>query len=193
MIKAGTPWFLKMRSLISKRPNIVPTGIGNSHSAIEHDILLGDGEDEPTSDELVPVDDVAESEKEIMDARDSERGDSERGKEERGDERDQEAVLTVKKEKQEKKMKNTKPHAASSKPATPSWPSSTKPKTIVEWFSEVAKIEEETAQKQLELRKLQLKGANEVAIATIQAKVNLKVEWDQWKAELLMQKSKQDL
>jgi hypothetical protein len=101
-------------------------------------------------------------------------------------------MLTVKKEKQEKKTKKMKPYAASSKPATPSQPSSTKPKTIVEWFSEVAKIEEETTQKQLELRKLQLKGTNKVAIATIQAKVNLKVEWDRWKAELLMQKSKQD-
>jgi hypothetical protein len=99
MIKAGAPWFFEMHSLISECPNIVPTGIGNSHSAIEHNILLGDGEDEPTSDEFVPVDDVAESEKEIMGARDSDRSDSERDEEERGDERDKEEMLTVKKEK----------------------------------------------------------------------------------------------
>jgi hypothetical protein len=86
MIKAGTPWSFEMCSLISECPNIVPTGIDNSHSAIKHDILLGDGEEEPTSDEFVPVDDVAESEKEIMGARDSDRGDSERDEEERGDE-----------------------------------------------------------------------------------------------------------
>jgi hypothetical protein len=62
----------------------------------------------------------------------------------------------------------------------------------MERFSEVAKIEEETAQKQLELKKLQVKSTNEVAVANIQAKVHLRVERDRRKAELMMQKSKQD-
>ena len=46
----------------------------------------------------------------------------------------------------------------------------------MERFSEVAKIEEETAQKQLELKRFQVKSTNEVTIANIQVKVHLRVE-----------------
>src|SRR5882672_4730710 len=76
--------------------------------------------------------------------------------------------------------------------STPAWPSSKKPKNIMERFSEVPKIEEETAQKQHKLKKFQVKSTNEVAVASIQAKMHLRVERDQRKAELMMQKSKQD-
>ena len=62
----------------------------------------------------------------------------------------------------------------------------------MERFSKVAKIEEEMAQKQLKLKKFQVKSTNEVAVASIQAKMHLRVEQDQRKAELMMQKSKQD-
>ena len=49
---------------------------------------------------------------------------------------------------------------------------------IMERFSEVAKIKEETAQKQVELKKFQVKSTNYVAVANIQAKMHLRVEQD---------------
>ena len=113
-----------------------------------------------------------------------------------------EEKLAVKKEKlvipkkgpNGKPTKKTKVQAGSSNPttSTPAWPSSKKPKNIMERFSEVTKIEEEMAQKQLELKKFQVKSSNEVAVASIQAKMHLRVERDRRKAELMMQKSKQD-
>ena len=66
--------------------------------------------------------------------------------------------------------------------STPAWPSLKKPKNIMERFSKVAKIEEEMAQKQLELKKFWVKSSNEVAVASIQAKMHLRVEQDQRKA-----------
>ena len=52
-----------MRSLISKRPNLVPTGIGNGNSAIDMNILLpGDvmmGADDP--DEMAAPDEQSGS------------------------------------------------------------------------------------------------------------------------------------
>ena len=48
----------------------------------------------------------------------------------------------------------------------------------MERFSEVTKLEEEMAQKQLELKKFQVKSTNEVAVASIQAKMHLRVERD---------------
>jgi len=76
-----------------------------------------------------------------------------------------------------KPTKKTKVQAGSSNPTTntPVWPSSKKPKNIMERFSKVAKIEE-MEQKQLELKKFQVKSTNEVPVASIQAKMHLRVE-----------------
>ena len=79
-----------------------------------------------------------------------------------------------------KPTKKTKAQAGSSNhtTSTPTWPSSTKSKNIMERFSEVAKIKVETAQKQVELKKFQVKSTNDVAVANIQAKMHLRVEQD---------------
>ena len=42
----------------------------------------------------------------------------------------------------------------------------------------MAKIEEETSQKQVELKKFQVKSTNDVAVANIWAKMHLRVEQD---------------
>ena len=191
MIKAGAPWFFEMRSLISERPNLVPMGVGNGSSAINCELLVA------PSKEATPSDD--------------EGGDHDRGSVEslkwdiecdEGDS-DKEVVLDGVKQKREPGetdsdapvgTKKTKPHMGKSKltVATPVRPSLTKPKNMVERFAEVAKIEEETVQRQLELKKFQLKGSSDVAMAGIKAKAHTKVERDKRKAELMLQKSRQD-
>lgn len=39
-MKPRAPWFFEVRALIDKRPNLVPTGLGNSQTAIDADIIL---------------------------------------------------------------------------------------------------------------------------------------------------------
>ena len=41
IIKQSCPWFFEMWDLIAKRPNIVPTGLGNSESGIDMDMFGG--------------------------------------------------------------------------------------------------------------------------------------------------------
>jgi len=194
MIKAGAPWFFEMRSLISERPNLVPMGVGNGSSAIDSELLVAPSKEAtPSDDEGGDHDhgsikslnwdlerDEGDSDKEVV-------ADNKAGvkrKREPG-ETDSDVFVDTKK---------TKPHAGKSKltVATPVRPSSTKPKNMVERFAEVAKIEEETVQRQLELKKFRLKGSSDVAMAGIKAKAHTKVERDKRKAELMLQKSRQD-
>src|SRR5882724_2134530 len=66
-----------------------------------------------------------------------------------------------------KPTKKTKAQAGSSNhtTSTPAWPSSTKSKSIMERNSEVANIKEQIAQKQMELKKFQVKSTNDIAVA----------------------------
>ncbi|KAJ7876953.1 hypothetical protein B0H14DRAFT_3786596 [Mycena olivaceomarginata] len=39
-ISAKCPWYFEMRDLIGQRPNLVPTGLGHSASAVTNDVLM---------------------------------------------------------------------------------------------------------------------------------------------------------
>src|SRR5882724_9492197 len=148
-----------MCSFISEWPNLVPAGIGNGNSAIDTNILLS-GYVMMATDELSGSDqddgwlmaedaDIGVHEDKLVVKKDR--------------------LVIPKKGPNGKPTKKTKVQAGSSNhmTSTPRWPSSTKSKNIMERFSEVAKIEEETAQKQLELKKFQVKSTNDIAVANI--------------------------
>jgi len=167
-----------MCSLISERPNLVPTGIGNSNSAIDMNILL-------SGDVMMGADDLDE-----MATPDEQSGSDQDDMVQMGYDEDigiqekpvvkKEKLVILKKGPNSEPTKKTKVPTGSFNPttstSTPARPSSTKPKNIMERFSEVAKIEEETAQKQLELKKFQVKSTNKVAVVNIQVRVHLRVE-----------------
>lgn len=44
MIKIKAPWYFEVRGLISERPNIVPTGLGNSTTAVDMTNIMGEGD-----------------------------------------------------------------------------------------------------------------------------------------------------
>jgi len=158
-----------MHSFISEWPNLVPAGIGNGNSAIDTNILL-------SGDVMMATDELSGSDQDdgLLMAEDEDIG-------------VHEEKLVVKKDKlvipkkgpNGKPTKKTKAQAGSSNhtTSTPTWPSSTKSKNIMERFS-VATIKKETAQKQVELKKFQVRSTNDVAVPNIQARMHLRVEQD---------------
>jgi hypothetical protein len=59
-------------------------------------------------------------------------------------------------------------------------------------FLEIAKLEEKTAQQEIDLKKVKEKGATEVKIAKLKAQTQAKMEKEQLKAQLASKKLEQD-
>jgi hypothetical protein len=143
-----------MCALILEWPNLVQTGIGNGSSEIDMSLLLNEPEPKITGEPLwcgQPASEPANGEESSGDSNDdgkySIKWDIE-------DDTSMELVKEAEKRekiKVEKHIKKTAAHIVTSKPAGPQ-PSLIKPTNIMDRFAEVAKIKEETVQRQLELK-----------------------------------------
>lgn len=147
-----------MRDLIAQRPNLIPTGIGNSASGFDTSIIFNDSEDEikdtnpsvAKSDSSTTVDWLAiDAEIEASDDEVEEISDL------KDENEDNKVGLKRKSQTDVDKSKGkTQARPGISAPATPST-TQPKKKTKLEEFAEVAKAEEITRQRELELATLQ--------------------------------------
>jgi hypothetical protein len=156
-IKETCPWFFEMRDLIAERPNLIPTGLGNSTTEIDLTSFTGD---EDTQEDILAVSDSEDEAIAALTKREIEsEGQSDDGK-----------TLT-----KASKTNGTRGKTAA-RPST-SIPAATtknpgKKKAKIEEFAEIAQVEEMTRQKELDVAKVQA----ERALAEVSTKAELKKE-----------------
>ncbi|KAL6301144.1 hypothetical protein BKA93DRAFT_752137 [Sparassis latifolia] len=56
LVKQDSPWFTKMRDLVAERPNLNPTGVGNSASEVDLSLLASGTSSGRTSPDLMELD-----------------------------------------------------------------------------------------------------------------------------------------
>ncbi|KAJ7744853.1 hypothetical protein B0H16DRAFT_1889520 [Mycena metata] len=233
-ISAACPWYFEMRNLMGQRPNLVPTGLGHSNSAVSADVIMPGAaaetemEMEPATDADGNNGDGAEGDREEEDIMGNDNDDtssthidwspspfnpdtlkrssstfdddvpsedykpsspspSEPITEGEGD--DEEVVPT----KPKTKKRTAKP--ATSKRATPAPAPAAKAtkKTKLAEFSEIAKTEEKTRQKEIELAILRTRreiAATEVKGRIIEKREQRLLEKEKGKREERMMKLK---
>jgi hypothetical protein len=197
VIKETCPWFWKLKELIGERPNVNPVGIGNNASPID-DSVLGPSELDLTDDFTTNGDLTDDFPTNGDGPGDSATGDDPFKIESDGDSLDSDSAPTRK-----RKLvpdvtdvglkKKTSAKAGTSMPAaTPGATSSKKPKNVVEKFVEVAKAEEETTHKILDLKKERERGKAAATVASIQAKKDIQMQKAKLRANAKQLKMTQD-
>jgi hypothetical protein len=171
-IREQFPWYFEMKDLVSERPNVKPVGIGNSGSEIDMGGYLGKSDDEETPHSCPLSEDENEGE------RDQECNDVELK-----DEDDDSLVSTKRKFVLTKK---TAARSGSSTPAIKHKPK--KARTVVEKFSDVAKAQEETVQKSLDMKMKRIEANKETNIARIKAREQIRVEKERVRKEIEVEK-----
>ncbi|KAH7903678.1 hypothetical protein BJ138DRAFT_1120145 [Hygrophoropsis aurantiaca] len=183
-IKAEWPWYFDVRDLIGERPNLVPAGLGNGGTAMDTTILLN-----PT------VDDAAEG---VSDPTDGFEGVSSLGDDGGDIDVKSEDELELERSILEPKKRPAKfdesdpeledqPSTSSKKQktvtvkaeTTPGKAKTTKPKSIMERYAEVAEQEELTAQKQADA----MKAKSAIAVAKVKAQGEIELERERRKTE----------
>jgi hypothetical protein len=186
-IKEAWPWFFEHRELIGERPNSIPTGIGNSGSAVDLTVLGQSDEDDEADEEgddeeggggsedgfdadhlSAHQEDVDGEDEEELDEVDVPEADVSKGKRK---------AMTP----SSKPRKKTSAQANSSTPVVLSKAKPSKPKTVMERFAEVAESEEVTAQKRADVE--QVKSRTE--LARVKAKGHVALEKEKRKMERL--------
>lgn len=210
LIKKTCPWYWEMSALIGERPNVTPVGLGNNQSSYDTSLLLPHGSESDSSEVGFPdvIDDIADDEdlddhNGDSDANDIKWEQSIVGSPRRvdidfGDGKDLEKAesedgVEVKAEKvpkvQASRKKRTEPKPAISKRAElPIKKEKVQKRTPIDRFSDIAMKEEETTQKQLELKKTKVQGQSDEKIAEIQAKAKVKLQRDKLRAEYAQKK-----
>lgn len=210
LIKKTCPWYWEMSALIGERPNVTPVGLGNNQSDYDTSLLMpneSEGDDNSNLDDIdiketidIGDDEDSVDHKDIYDAEwekamhesssSAAPGDGdEPGKEED----DRKVQIKVPKAPNiqggPSRKKMTEPKPAISKRVEPPGKKEKVPKkTPIDRFGDVAIKEEETTQKQLELKKTKARGQSDERIAEIQAKANVKMQKDRLKAEYAQKK-----
>ncbi|KAG6886608.1 hypothetical protein C0992_003181 [Termitomyces sp. T32_za158] len=198
-ILAESPWFFEMYDLIGKRPNDVPTGIGNSNTKIDMSImgLRGDCEDDQLSELDELRDDSDREEREASEISTKESLESE----------DEVEAIAGKVQLPSTSKKRTHNDSSSEdiKPKTPARSSTSKPtsqhkrkKNKLEEFSELAKAEELTRQKELDVAHARAQLATErhhAKMEILKAKLADRKEHREYKLQMeqLKLKQKQEL
>jgi hypothetical protein len=183
LIRDSSPWFFEMKDLVSERPNIIPVGIGHSLSEIDMSSYIGTGAGKCDDDEEVLIS-WGPSEDEFK-AEGADTSEDINATPESIKDQDDLAVQVSTKRKSATDMK-TAAHAGTSTPAVKREPK--KSRTIIEKFSDVAKAQEETVQKSMDMKMKRLEAAKETDIAWIRAHEKIQVEKDKRKAEFRMEK-----
>ena len=152
MIKQSCPWFFEMRELIAERPNIVPTGLGNSESGIDMDIFGGGNVNDDDTGSPVSRNNKGRSLSEDIDVDNGEDGGTE------GMDSGNESAAAGKSKSHppnndgKKSAGKTSARPGTSKPVT-RVPKENKKKRKIDEFVEIAGAEEATRQKELDLAK----------------------------------------
>jgi hypothetical protein len=218
VIVTKTPWFFEMRSLIAERLNLVPVGLGNNETPIDLSILLpnkssenveafsdaadegGEGDEDRVGTagkerEVQDVDAEAEWDASMAAGAASNTEGSEGVTNDEPDSDKEGEVLEVPakhksknevKEEVKPEGKKTAAHPGTSTPAAKR--DKKKAKTTAEKFSDIARMEEESVQKELELKAIRAKGGSSVKIAKIEAQAKLQMEKEKTKAALAAKK-----
>jgi hypothetical protein len=193
-IKADCPWFFTMCDLLAERPNIIPTGIGDSTSVMDSSVLAGshlDSEIEGTPDEPgiftdslareFIVDDEAGNEGKSKPLTEAPMGDSETPPP---------AHTTGSSSNLKRKQEADPSRSGGSK--LKQCGSGASKKTKFEEFADIAASEEQTRQREIDLAKSKIVAAAQVQVETQKTKVELKkakVELERMKlASLAMKK-----
>ena len=163
-----------MKELISEHPNIIPVGIGNNMSDIDMSGYANGFNSGLGEESLARTGDETESDKE-KDGTPTNRGNVEEPIEwsESGDDAD-----TKKREKTDI-IKKTGARPGKSNPAR----SDSKKAKLIDRFSEVAAAEEQTTQRQLELKRKRVESQMEVTVAKINAQARIRLQKDKLRAE----------
>ncbi|KAF6764506.1 hypothetical protein DFP72DRAFT_1059482 [Ephemerocybe angulata] len=220
-IKAVCPWFFDMKNLIAERPNAVPVGLGNSATAIDLSILEPSGNEQADLEEGVDVklpeassdgpigleDWLNTSEAEVEDGevankpnhkRKAPGSDKEDNDDDDNDDDDDDAKQKIKPD--DKEDEDIKPKLDNSNDVKPKVKSDTKPKanppkkSKLEEFAAVAKEEEVTQQKRLDLERAKVNCTMKIRIekehaktARAEAKFKYRLEKKKMKASMKMQ------
>ena len=188
-----------MRSVISNRPNLVPSGLGNSATGFEASILGESGAtkaDRAEDDEDDSVSGSAEEDDRPKHWSASDKEDADNvsissditpppSLKRRA------SKLEDKSEVQPLTSKATKPKPGKSAPAVKAQ-NTKKAKTAVEQFKDIAAAEEATIQERLHLKKAKVQSDSAIQLAKIKAKREIKLEETKAKAELAREKMRQD-
>ena len=165
-----------MRDLVSERPNVVPVGIGNSGSEIDMSGYLNSAT--TSSDYEDPVSIGVSNEEGDGDAVASEGQDVTKP-----DENNTKIHLPV-------KRKAAESSTNTPKPVVKQEPTGKKARAVMEKFSDVARAQEETVQKSMDMKIKRLELMKDTDIARIKAQECIQIERDRRKAELKSQKIK---
>lgn len=204
MIKADSPWFFHVRTLIASRPNLQPVGLGNNNSDIDVSLLLPSRDDDASSasafDEPLDVpEQLSEAPVDISsDSSDDEDllehptlAGSIKRKRDGTDEAPRKDVKPP-------ALKKRKPAPATSIPATPAV-APVKKTSVKDRFAATIAAEEETQQRMIGLKQQRNEARKEVALRKVEldAKVRLargqtKREEKERKAELVRLKLEQE-
>ena len=193
-IREKHPWFWTLKEIISERPNLVPTGIGNNDTGYDLDILLhGDSsetggyleESSGMSDgigmglEVEDEDAEGENEDEVNEGDTAPKGNKRKH---------QDADVDGKKSAKRVVVDEKKPTAPRAGKSTPAEPSSKKAKTGIERFADIAAREEETTQKALEVKRTKVQGKTDRAVAKVKAQAEIQMNKDKLRAEYAQKK-----
>lgn len=202
VIETKTPWFFEVRTLISERPSLCPAGVGNNDTPIDTSLLL-------PSDDAIQTFTAIDAEIDAFEGQSTSSGWDDSV--DPGAENDQDEItsdVTPYNSGTEKtipaKRKPEKPEAPSkadgkktsarpgiSAPAAVR-DTSKRPKSTTDRFADIAKLEEETAQREIDLKKVKAKGATEVKIVKLNAQARTKIEKERLKAALATKRLEQD-
>lgn len=203
-VKSTCPYFFKLRDLIAQRPKDKPVGLGNSTSTIDSLVVLGgdarrskawgevdfeegsgDGERSKELDESLGDEGEEEKEKEDGGGVEEESSDKDRSK------------VSGKKRKSHTDDCDVEASITSKKPKTPARPNTSTPTAVPQSknkkfkgaleFEELAKAEETTKQKELDVEKEKIRYST----AKMKAKMELKLQRDRLKFELHCRKLEQ--
>jgi hypothetical protein len=163
-IKETCPWFFEMRELIGERPNLNPTGLGNSTTEID---LPAVGTEEGSNPDIIAWSD---SDVDPNQTKAPEKRKAETSSCDVSDDscliKDEETTET------DRKRGQVAPRFSSSRPGPATKKLPTKKKTRIEEFADLAQVEELTRQKELEVAKIRA----EKGLAETRAKLELKKE-----------------
>lgn len=193
-IREKHPWFWTLKEIISERPNLVPTGIGNNDAGYDLDILMH-GDLSETGGYLEESSGLSDG---IGMGLGIEDEDAEGGNEDEVNEGDtalrekkrkyQDADMDGKKSVKRVVVDEKKPTAPRAGKSTPAEPSSKKTKTGIERFADIAAREEETMQKALEVKRTKVQGETDRAVAKVKAQAEIQMNKDKLRAEYAQKK-----
>jgi hypothetical protein len=163
-----------MRDLVSERPNVVPVGIGNSGSEIDMSGYLNSATTSSDYEDPVSVgvsDEEGNGEAVASEGQDVTEPDEDNAK----------IHLPV-------KRKAAESSTNTPKPVVKQEPTGKKTRAVMEKFSDVARAQEETVQKSIDMKIERLELTKDTDIARIKAQERIQIERDRRKAELKSQK-----